>query len=591
MYKYISYFLFISLLTFILTSSWSTYILLGIPLSTSPLFEKYGYIYIYITDPYGKFLLDAKLYIYKGGSLIISRKVSGSISLKLQEGSYKIKVEKKGYVDFSENVYISKGTKLTLKAILKPAIEIAGSVPLNLTLSPYREEKLSLKVHNNGRWEEEVKLMIMLHDPPLIIPVIQVNGKQIVNSSIIRIDPKSSIDLELTLKSLNNYGKTHLVIVLEYRGIKISRNFTITIAKDQLKLFKTPVNSVTASPGKELTFTFYLLNPTWFSETFVLRCKAPTGWMVNLLYQDNAIEEISLEPASSAELTLRVNIPFDVSNGTYIIALIAEGKTTNMNETMVLKIVVKGACNVLSIKSEKPYLGVNVGSLAKYPVVVLNRYSKDLLLNFTVKGLPSNYPFWIEDESGNRLSSLYLRSGEETKVYLCIKIPEDAPISTFSFKFIVSSSNQENSINLYLNVVGKYNIDIVTENFLIEIYSGGEAIYNLEVKNTGSLELTNITFDVVKCPQDMNVTVTPKEIMMLKPGETCSFKLVVKLKQSIPAGDYYLLFRIKTDQVSTITYGLRISVRQRETIIFIATSIILIVLIILVIVYKKYGRR
>ena len=523
--------------------------------------------------------------------MFISRKISGDISLRLPKGSYEIKVEKEGYTSFSENVYIAKNKRLALQVTLKPALEIAGSVPLNITLHRYQEGKFKLEVRNNGRWEEEVKLAVTLHGPPLVTPVIKANGKLVINGSTIRIDPKSSVNLELTLRTLDNCGETHVAIVLEYREIRVSRSFTITVAEDQHELFKTAVCSVTASPGEELSLTFSLLNPAWFSETFLLRCDAPAGWTVNVSYEDNAIKEITLEPASSIELTLRVKVPFDVHNGTYRITLKAEGKTTNMSETKVLEIVIKGAYSTFLVKAEKVYLDVNAGFLAKYPLVILNRCSKNLLLKFRVNGLPSNYPFWIEDENGNRLPSLYIIRGEEIKVYLCVRIPEESPVNTFNFSFIVFTSNQEYSINLYLNVVGKYDIDIITENFLLEVYSGEETVYNLEVKNTGSLELTNVTFKVMKCPQDLNVTVRPKEITMLRPGEISAFELRIKVKQGIPVGDYYLLFRIESDQVSTITYGLRISVRQRETSIFIATLVMLLVSIILIVVYKKYGRR
>ncbi|RLI98804.1 MAG: hypothetical protein DRP00_01080 [Candidatus Aenigmatarchaeota archaeon] len=588
--KHFIYFLPILLLILTLTCSWSVCVPQGIPPSP-PSREEYGYIQISITDPHGRYLFGAMLYVYKGGGLFISRKISGGTSLRLPEGSYEIKVEKEGYASFSENVYIAKGKRLALQVTLKPAIEIAGSAPLNITLHRYQEEEFKLEVRNNGRWEEEVKLAVTLQGPPLVIPVIKVNGKHVVNGSIIRIDPKSSVNLELTLRTLDNCGETRIAIVLEYREIRISRSFTIKVAEDHQELLKTTVCSLTASPGEELSLTFSLLNPAWFSETFLLRCDAPAGWTVNVSYEGNAVKELTLEPASCIELTLRVRVPFDTPNGTYRIALEARGKTTNMSEAKVLEIVVKGAHSAFIVKAEKVYLDVSAGSLAKYPLVVLNRCSKNLLLKFRVDGLPNNYPFWIEDENGNRLSSLYIRRGEEIKVYLCVRVPEESPINTFNFSFIVSTSNQEYSVNLYLNVVGKYGIDIITENFLLEVYSGEEAVYNLEVKNTGSLELTNVTFKVMKCPQDVNVTVRPKEITMLKPGEISAFELRVKVKQGMPAGDYYLLFRIESDQVSTITYGLRISVRQRETSIFIAALVILLVSIILIVIYKKYGRR
>jgi len=589
MSKYLFYFLPILLLILTLACSRSVCVPQGIPPSPSSR-EEYGYLQISITDPHGRFLFGAVLYVYKGGSLFISRKISGGTSLRLPEGSYEIKVEKEGYASFSENVYIAKGKRLALQVTLKPAIEIAGSAPLNITLHRYQEEKFKLEVRNNGRWEEEVKLAVTLHGPPLVIPVIKVNGKQVVNGSIVRIEPKSSVNLELTLRTLDNCGETHVAIVLEYREIKISRSFTIKVTEDQQELLKTAVYSITASPGEELSLTFSLLNPAWFSETFLLRCDAPAGWTVNVSYEGNAVEKITLEPASSIELALRVRVPFDTLNGTYRIALKAEGKTTNMSETKVLEIVVKGAYSAFLVKAEKVYLDVSAGSLAKYPLVVSNRCSKNLLLKFRVNGLPSNYPFWVEDENGNRLSSLYIRRGEEIKVYLCVRIPEESPVNTSNFSFIVSSSSRESSVNLYLNVVGKYGIDIVTENFLLEVYSGEEAVYTLEVKNVGSLELTNVTLVVVKCPEELNVTVEPEEVAVLRPGESNFFKLRLNAR-GMPAGDYYLLFRVQSDQVSTITYGLRISVRQKQTNIYIATVAVLLVLTALIVIYKKYGRR
>lgn len=79
------------------------------------------------------------------------------------EGSYEIKIEKEGYVGFSENVDMAKGKRLALQVTLKPAIEIVGSVLLNIIPHRYQEEKFKLEMHNDGKCEEEVKLAVTLH--------------------------------------------------------------------------------------------------------------------------------------------------------------------------------------------------------------------------------------------------------------------------------------------------------------------------------------------------------------------------------------------------------------------------------------------
>jgi len=87
------------------------------------------------------------------------------------------------------------------------------------------------------------------------------------------------------------------------------------------------------------------------------------------------------------------------------------------------------------------------------------------------------------------------------------------------------------------------------------------------------------------------VEITPEKVSILKPGESITFTLTITVDSTKSVGDYYILLKGKANELSMITYGLRVIVRQRETMLIVAAVVVIVVALVLVYMYKRYGRR
>ena len=168
---------------------------------------------------------------------------------------------------------------------------------------------------------------------------------------------------------------------------------------------------------------------------------------------------------------------------------------------------------------------------------------------------------------------------------------EDARVSIFNFTLKITADNITLYRTLYLDVTGRYGLTVETEEFSIDTYAGEEVTFDFTLKNTGTLTLTDVTCILESVPEGFEVEITPEKVSILKPGESITFTLTITVDPTKSVGDYYILLKGKANEVSTITYGLRVIVRQRETMLIVAAVVVIVVALVLVYVYKRYGRR
>jgi uncharacterized membrane protein len=197
----------------------------------------------------------------------------------------------------------------------------------------------------------------------------------------------------------------------------------------------------------------------------------------------------------------------------------------------------------------------------------------------------------IYDEKNNVVSSILLKPNEIRKLMIKINIPPKIEPSIINASLFIKTNNMENNYPFLLNIVGKYEISYVTENFYTETFAGDIASFVLDIKNTGYSTLTNVAVEIIDVPSSFNVKINPSLIPTLQPLETGRFIFSIDVPPETNAGDYYVTIKIVSNQVESIYRLIHVAVKQRTETIYIGIVIISIAFIVLFFLYRKYGRR
>lgn len=97
----------------------------------------------------------------------------------------------------------------------------------------------------------------------------------------------------------------------------------------------------------------------------------------------------------------------------------------------------------------------------------------------------------MEDTQRNRVSKLFVRAGDTKSVKLRVEASVEAGPEYIPFAFAVAAGNASDSLKPGPNVLGRYELDHVTEDFYVERFVGDALIFVVDVKNTCYNDLSN----------------------------------------------------------------------------------------------------
>lgn len=194
-------------------------------------------------------------------------------------------------------------------------------------------------------------------------------------------------------------------------------------------------------------------------------------------------------------------------------------------------------------------------------------------------------------ESRQGITSTYLKSGEEKRLYAVLIPPDSVKLGNYTATLRVESSGsgEIRTSRLTVSLTGSYGITLVPERYSLEVNAGKEKALRVRVKNTGTSPLTNVELKV-NAPEGWTVKVSPGKVASLGGGDWATFTVRVTPPANADAGDYVINVEAVSDQKKA-SDRIRITVERAGTGKYAGIGIILGSLILLAIILRKYGRR
>ncbi|MEM2103518.1 MAG: NEW3 domain-containing protein [Candidatus Bathyarchaeia archaeon] len=369
-----------------------------------------------------------------------------------------------------------------------------------------------------------------------------------------------------------------------------SLKINVTPRTHPLLSCQLPMKAV--QPGETARFQVSLSNPIPTEQTFSISVDSvPMGWNAKIKTSGGEnMQVINAYAGETVTLTVEVCTPTNANNGTYPIFLTA--KSTWILENLTLWVTVQSPSAVIELKAVPPYLDIFGGSDAQFKIQASNIGRLDELLNLTAEGLPSDFKVIFKDSAGKQIKAIYVEAGQLKDFYVVVSTPIGQKLGARNFTVYAFNAELREKVDLTVNILGFYKVELTNQNFYTATNVGGEATYILYTKNTGNVDVTNVKVAAAGLiPDGFIISISPSSIQSLGINQQASFLIEIKTESDVNAGNYYVNFQVTSDQTDSLLFTLRVEVFQTTNWILYALVIFIVAVIVLLIIYRKFGRR
>ncbi|MBO3800462.1 MAG: carboxypeptidase regulatory-like domain-containing protein [Candidatus Brockarchaeota archaeon] len=540
-----------------------------------------------IIDVNGNPIERVEVEAYSDQSLVEKTHTSanGYFSISLASGAYELILEKDGYETRSITISPqSIGHRNLGNIILDYSLKFSVS-QLKIRVKSMSEVGIQVTLRNKGSKDELVDIEV---DAPSGWEAGMYSDSMQVWR--LKLFPGETQSLTLILRIPFNASGEYLIKTRVIGSIVREEEISVQVDKEEPQIFIANQLSVQGLCGSSVNFELMVKNPLKKRLTSQISVSAPWEWEAIVLREDGKrLYDVSLDPGEYVKVVLKVSVPEDAQPGRYRVRIQASSQEfTSSQEFYVM--VTKGVFNP-KVYTGTPYVEAYAGSSASFPIEVENTGDSDGILSINVTQLPVGYSWKLSDPNGNILSKVYLKSNERKKLNLVIDVPPLEEPRTIPFLLEAHTAESSSRLGLTLGILGFYSMSYETRSFYMETTAGSESSFVIEIKNNGYSVLTSVKPILTSIPEKFRVEYTPELIPFLKPQERALFTLRIKTDADISAGDYFISFKVKSDQYSLPERDLRILIRQRIEIIVIGIAMIVILLILLYWIRRLYGRR
>lgn len=358
-------------------------------------------------------------------------------------------------------------------------------------------------------------------------------------------------------------------------------------------VMSTDYPGVQVKAGDSVSFTLNFSNGGSGQTVSLSASGLPDGFNGYFQGGTSTITSVYVQNGFNDELaTYTVDVPDDVTQGTYTVTLQAAGATET--STLQLSLTISDA-NYGSSKITTDYSSKSgtAGSALTYTATIENNSTVDQTYSLSADA-PEGWDvsFAPSDSSdSSSISSIDVEASSDASVTVSVTPPENAQAGDYEIPISVNSENEQLSTTLKATISGNYGLQISTQNETLsfDVRANSESSVVISVANTGNTDLSNISLSA-SAPTDWTVEFSSDTIDSLAAGETQTVTAKVTPSESAISGDYSMTITATTDDNSTDAQ-FRVTVKTSTGWGVICVIIIAAIAGILYAIFKKFGRH
>lgn len=371
---------------------------------------------------------------------------------------------------------------------------------------------------------------------------------------------------------------TFVLTVLAWGGVPTS-------AAGELTLF-TPYTSIAVTPGESINYNVQVINNSnGMQETALTVQGLPENWEYQLTSGGWSLQRIAVLPDEPQYVSLQVDVPLEIDKGTYRFQLVAEGKASL---PLVVQVTEQGTFKT-ELTTEQPNMEGHSGSSFNFEATLRNRTADKQLYALTADA-PQGWDVQFKVD-GNSVTSVSVEANTTKDIDISVKPPEGVKQGTYKIPVKAATSSTSASTEFEVVITGTYDVRLSTPTGLLstDVTAGGERKLTLQIENTGSADLRDITLSA-NTPANWEVTFEPKQITKLEAGQTTEVTATIKADKQAIAGDYVVNMRASAPEASSEAQ-FRVAVKTSMLWGWLGVLIILGVIGGVYYLFRTYGRR
>ena len=529
-----------------------------------------------------------------GNVLIKSAQTSsnGSFSIEVPiADTSSLQFSKDGYAEVTKTVSLKfKGETVNLGDItLIEALKLTSSI-LSTVANPGGQITIPFTAGNGGSTPETVAFSVS-YPAGWSARVLDSSGHEVKSASLAS-NVASNFQLEVEVP-LGATGAQNLSLIAV--GATTSTiDFTVNVESTNESIISCQFPGKSATPGDTIRFQIELMNPFSVEMRFeVSMDSVPANWTASIKNSNgDSVTEILLSAGGSVNLVVQVNSFASATTGqTYGLDVKAESDDNNVTDSLPITVALTEATNEVTLTASLPEIAITAGNVADYSATIVNLGVTDRLLLLTI--VPPSGWTAIFKSGSVEVTTLYLYAGNTSALTIAVTPPSTVSVGSYVIPVQVKSESGVvlDELNLTTTVTGSYGMTLGLSTYLTTATSGGTATFTATVTNSGYSPLTGVVADITLPVSAWSDAVTPVQVGTLSPKESVTFTVVVTTTDTTVSGDYLVTVAGSSDQVSSDSSQVRVTVSTSTSWGIYGIVIAVILIIALILVFRKFKRR
>jgi uncharacterized membrane protein len=316
----------------------------------------------------------------------------------------------------------------------------------------------------------------------------------------------------------------------------------------------------------------------------------PKGWEVELRGGGRPVSAAFVDYNGKSSLDLMIKVPADAKPGPYTLTVKAS-VTEGIRELPLALTVEERPEATLTAEPKLPTLRGTPRSTFDFRLSTKNDSADAMLVTLGAQA-PRGFQVTFKEGYGTQeVTSIPIKAGESKDLAVDVKPPQSIPAGQYPVVVSLASERARVETKLLLDITGQPSVSLTGENDRLsgEANAGTEKTFIFLVRNTGSAEARNLTFNASP-PSGWKVTFEPKELPILGPNTEQKLAAIVVPSEKALAGDYVISVRASGDGISE-------SVNYRMTVVtstmwgIVGLGVIAASLLVLLGAVGRFGRR
>jgi uncharacterized membrane protein len=349
--------------------------------------------------------------------------------------------------------------------------------------------------------------------------------------------------------------------------------------------------AVTLRPGETSTIDLRLQNYDMAPERLALSVSGvPSGWTATLLGGGQPVAAAMPATNASVSLSLRLDVPKNVSMGTQTLTVAATGNSTNLQLPIAVTLA-KDLPAKLSVTPQLPELRGNSRSSFEYQLNIKNDSGKKLTVSLSAQA-PQNFDTSFTEQYGTQeVNAVPIDAGQTKDVKLKVTPPNTASAGDYKVTARVAAEDASATTELGLDITGQPRLDVSGREGLVSTRAsaGQQTSVPVVITNTGTAPAEEVELSG-SAPSGWKVTFDPKTIDRIAPNDNKEVQAQITPTDKAIAGDYITTIRAAARGESAST-NFRVTVTTSTLWGIAGVGIIGVALLVMVGAVARFGRR